>query len=100
MEALAALGVAAAVLQFVDFADRTCKDVQKIINEGDEAIVQQLTFERVIVDLGNFLASFKNRERFSSQFETRENDEVSLSAVSHKTRRFLFHVLFRLWTQL
>ncbi|TGJ82707.1 hypothetical protein E0Z10_g6051 [Xylaria hypoxylon] len=78
MEALAALGIAAAAIQFFDFAAQTCNTVSKVLDNGSDGCVEQVSFASIVLDLDRFSSSLKRRQRFAnaSNPQLRENDEA------------------------
>lgn len=54
MEPLSALSIAAAVIQFVDFATKTCKEVNKMLDSHSLGALQEASFAKVAADLVGF----------------------------------------------
>lgn len=88
MEALAALGVAAAVIQFVDFAHQTCNVVKHALEDGADSRLQQISFASTLDDFKVFLKSLKGQEKFAKNVDHRlfENDRVRQMAHSYLGR--------------
>ncbi|KAK3986477.1 hypothetical protein QBC44DRAFT_384058 [Cladorrhinum sp. PSN332] len=72
MEPLSALGIAAAVVQFLDYASKKCRTVQQLYNAGEGVLFKELAFERIADDFVEFSTLLRSRSRFGSH----ENDEA------------------------
>ncbi|KAK4225658.1 hypothetical protein QBC38DRAFT_482429 [Podospora fimiseda] len=72
MEPLSALGIAAAVVQFLDYATKKCRTVQHLYNEGEGALFKEIAFEQVAGDLVEFSSLLRSRSRFGNA----DNDEA------------------------
>ena len=78
MDPLSALGIAAAVVQFVDYATRTCKRVYSVLQADSGGMLEQASFEAITNEMLAFHESFMKRRRFTGgeNEALRENDEV------------------------
>jgi hypothetical protein len=82
MDPLSALGVAAAVIQFIDFSMKTCKKIHGIIQHGSPSMLQEGIFRATAIDFSAFHRDFGRRKKFSSGLpvtsDLKENEEASL----------------------
>ncbi|KAH6986905.1 hypothetical protein EDB80DRAFT_176381 [Ilyonectria destructans] len=78
MDPLSALGLAAAVIQFINFATEKCRNVQQLYETGERSLIQAIAFERTAKDFINFSTLLRNRERFGGQHGhlSNENDKA------------------------
>lgn len=66
MDPASALGIAAAVVQFVDFATSRCRDVLKIYETGDTTFIRGAVFEHTARDFHDFSADLRNPQNVGS----------------------------------
>ncbi|KAF3024723.1 hypothetical protein E8E14_000784 [Neopestalotiopsis sp. 37M] len=66
MDPASALGIAAAVVQFVDFATRRCRDILKIYETGDTTFIRGAVFEHTARDFLDFSADLRNPQNVGS----------------------------------
>ncbi|KAI1872897.1 hypothetical protein JX265_004727 [Neoarthrinium moseri] len=62
MDPISALGIAAAVVQFVQFATKRCRDVQKLYETGDTSLLQGIAFDSIATDFLHLSAGFEHRQ--------------------------------------
>lgn len=79
MEPLSALGIAAAVVQFLDYATKKCRNLQQLYNSGEGVLFKEVAFEQVAGDFVEFSSLLRSRNRFGGpgMHSDEENDKVS-----------------------
>jgi hypothetical protein len=82
MDPLSALGIAAAVVQFIDFSTKICKKIHRILQHGSPSMLQEGMFRATAVDLSAFSHDFTRRKKFSCGLpvssDLEANEEASL----------------------
>jgi hypothetical protein len=63
MDPVSALGVAAAVVQFVEFATKRCRDVLSLYETGDTALFNSVAFHQTARDFLDFSEDFKTTQK-------------------------------------
>lgn len=86
MEPISALEVAAAVVQFVEFATKRLRDVQKLYETGDSSLLKSTSFEHVARDLVGFAADFQQTQRLGPAWHDRYGRVDSLSVPGSASR--------------
>jgi hypothetical protein len=66
MDPASALGIAAAVVQFVDFATKRCRDVLKMYETGDTTFFRGAVFEHTARDFLDFSADLRETQNMGS----------------------------------
>jgi hypothetical protein len=77
MDPVSALGIAAAVVQFVEYAAKACRKVKRLYETLDEDNFGNIAFEKTALDFVEFSTVFKARLP-SDGDAGKSNDEVNL----------------------
>lgn len=66
MDPVSALGVAAAVVQFVDFATKRCRDVLNLYETGDTSFFKGVAFDLTARDFVDFSEDFERVQNLNT----------------------------------
>ncbi len=76
MDPLSALSVAAAAVQFLDFAVSKCRYVKRLYDEADNGVLNNAAFKSTAEDFLKFSEALSNRQRFSSGSDGHAGEEA------------------------
>ena len=85
MDPLNALGLAAGVVQFADYATKRCQAVMELYDQGNEALMRGSVFAKIATDFIEFSTGLEERKKLASGDGTgsqlQQTDEVSLQVI-------------------